>query len=140
MYLGVNTSYANFGSIGSFFPFHVEDLNLGSINRIYSGEPKIWFCFISTKYYAVVKYLRFLIFFEINNLILNYNSFSLKYIEEFKVCEFIFRLKYIFFNPFTMISDPIFKQCVFVKPYFSIVAEREDEIIIVFEQGNKDNI
>jgi hypothetical protein len=40
VYSGVNTSYAYFGSDGSFFPFHVEDMNLGSINRMYSGEPE----------------------------------------------------------------------------------------------------
>jgi hypothetical protein len=40
-----------------FFPFHVEDMNLGSINRMYSGEPKIWFCFNSKIHDAVVKYL-----------------------------------------------------------------------------------
>ena len=39
-----------------------------------------------------------------------------------------------------MISDPIFEQFGFVKPYFSIAAEREDEIIVVFEQGNNNFI
>ena len=71
VYIGVNTGHAYFGSEGSFYPFHVEDMNLGSINRMYSGEPKIWFCFYSKNYDAVVKYFRCLIFFEINNSIIN---------------------------------------------------------------------
>ena len=35
-----------------------------------------------------------------------------------------------------MITDPLFSKCEFVKPYFSIVAQREDEIIVTFELGN----
>jgi hypothetical protein len=35
--LAVKTSYVYFGSTGRFFPFHIEDINLASINRQYYG-------------------------------------------------------------------------------------------------------
>ncbi len=36
-----------------------------------------------------------------------------------------------------MIKDPYFKKCGFVRPYFSITAQRPDELILTFERGKK---
>ena len=55
---GVNTSYVYFGSSGSFFPFHIEDNNLGSINRQYSGASKIWLSISRINFNAFVEYLK----------------------------------------------------------------------------------
>jgi len=50
-------------------------------------------------------------------------------------CEFFFRHKDIFIDPFKMLEDPVFRECGFQKPYFCIAAQREDEIIVTFERG-----
>ena len=43
MFLGITTPYTYFGSAGSTFAFHTEDLRLCSINRHIYGAPKIWY-------------------------------------------------------------------------------------------------
>jgi [histone H3]-trimethyl-L-lysine9/36 demethylase len=40
---GVNSSMLYVGTWRSFFAFHVEDLNLYSINYLHTGEPKSWY-------------------------------------------------------------------------------------------------
>ena len=59
-----------------------------------------------------------------------------KYQKEFVNCEYAFRHKTVFFNPFEMLKDQDFIDYGFIKPYFSITAQRPDEIIITFEKGN----
>ena len=46
-----------------------------------------------------------------------------------------FRHKSLFIDPFKMITDSDFEDCGFVKPYFSVTAQRADEIIVTFEKG-----
>lgn len=41
-YLGLHTSYLYLGTKHSFFPIHVEDANLLSINYLHFGHPKVW--------------------------------------------------------------------------------------------------
>ena len=48
-------------STGSFFHFHLEDINLASINRQYYGAEKIWLSISGQNYDAFVKYLRYLV-------------------------------------------------------------------------------
>lgn len=40
---GINTSYTNYGMYGTFFPMHVEDSNLASMNILHHGAPKTWY-------------------------------------------------------------------------------------------------
>jgi jumonji domain-containing protein 2 len=40
---GINTPYLYFGNFRSMFAWHVEDLNLGSINFQHYGKPKYWY-------------------------------------------------------------------------------------------------
>ena len=61
--------------------------------------------------------------------------FRKKFPREFKECEFYFRHKSLFIDPFKMITDSDFEDCGFVKPYFSVTAQRADEIIVTFEKG-----
>jgi len=43
VYPGINTSYLYFGLDHSFFPLHVEDLSMYSINVLHrTGYPKVW--------------------------------------------------------------------------------------------------
>jgi hypothetical protein len=39
---GITKSYCYLGSFSSCFPLHTEDLDLGAINFLHSGKPKIW--------------------------------------------------------------------------------------------------
>ncbi len=55
-------------------------------------------------------------------------------------CEFFFRHKDIFIDPFKMLEDPVFRECGFHKPYFCIAAQRVDEIIVTFKRGCNQNI
>ncbi|XP_034255173.1 uncharacterized protein LOC117653540 [Thrips palmi] len=41
-YPGVNSPFLYFGGPHSFFPVHVEDLSLFSINFLHHGHPKLW--------------------------------------------------------------------------------------------------
>jgi len=41
-YPGVNTPFVYFGGTHSFFPVHVEDLSLFSVNFLHHGYPKLW--------------------------------------------------------------------------------------------------
>lgn len=40
---GVHTPYTYFGAWGTFFAFHVEDMNLSSLNYMHFGKPKTWY-------------------------------------------------------------------------------------------------
>ena len=40
---GVTVPMLYFGSAGSFFSLHVEDMDLPSINFLWDGKPKVWF-------------------------------------------------------------------------------------------------
>ena len=35
-----------------------------------------------------------------------------------------------------MIKDPDYGDCGFEKPYFSVTAQKADEIVVTFEKGN----
>ena len=56
--LGINTSFVYFGCKESVFPFHIEDVNLGSINRNFWGAPKIWIGISAKNYNQLVKYFK----------------------------------------------------------------------------------
>ncbi len=73
----------------------------------------------------------FIIYINLNSLI-----FKKKFPHEFRECEFYFRHKSLFIDPFKMIKDKDFADCGFVKPYFSETAQRADEIVVTFEKGN----
>ena len=57
-FIGVNTSFVYYGCAGSFFPYHVEDMNLGSINRHFGGAAKIWISISRRNYDACVRYMK----------------------------------------------------------------------------------
>ena len=40
---GINTPYIYFGDFRTMFAWHVEDLNLSSINFQHFGKPKFWY-------------------------------------------------------------------------------------------------
>lgn len=40
---GIQTPYVYVGTIGSSFPFHLEDGDLASLNYHHSGKPKLWY-------------------------------------------------------------------------------------------------
>lgn len=40
---GINNPYLYFGSFRTMFAWHVEDLNLASINYQHGGKPKYWY-------------------------------------------------------------------------------------------------
>ena len=40
---GINSPYLYFGNFRSMFAWHVEDLNLASINFQHYGKPKFWY-------------------------------------------------------------------------------------------------
>jgi len=56
---GINTSFVYFGCMDSVFPYHIEDVNLASINRHFCGAPKIWIGFSSRNYDPLVKYFKY---------------------------------------------------------------------------------
>ena len=62
-------------------------------------------------------------------------SYRKKFPNEFEKCEFAYRHKNLFVDPFEMIKDTAFQHCGFVKPYFGITAQRPDEIVVTFEKG-----
>jgi hypothetical protein len=37
-----------------------------------------------------------------------------------------------------MIEDPDFRDCGFEKPYFSVTAQKADNIVVTFEKGNRE--
>jgi hypothetical protein len=39
---GINTPHIMLGQAGTMKGFHVEDLNLFSVNYLHSGAPKYW--------------------------------------------------------------------------------------------------
>lgn len=41
---GVNSAYVNFGMLFTWFCLHTEDSDLASLNIVYSGAPKYWYC------------------------------------------------------------------------------------------------
>lgn len=45
---GINTSLVNLGMRFTWFPIHTEDCDLGSLNYLHFGEPKLWYCVSST--------------------------------------------------------------------------------------------
>lgn len=49
---GITNPYLYFGSFRTMFAWHVEDLNLASINYQHSGKPKYWYG-ISRKVYLI---------------------------------------------------------------------------------------
>ena len=52
-----------------------------------------------------------------------------------QIANIFFVTKVFFIDPFKMIIDSDFESCGFVKPYFAITAQRQDEIIVTFEKG-----
>ena len=46
---GINTPYLYIGGFRTMFAWHVEDYNLGSVNYLHSGSPKLWYV-ISAKH------------------------------------------------------------------------------------------
>ncbi len=111
MYLpGINTSFVYFGCMDSVFPYHIEDVNLASINRHFCGAPKIWIGFSSRNYDPLVKYFKykFSITFLFRVLLCLFKK-RLKQPQE--ECGFFFRHKDIFIDPFKMLEDPVFREC-----------------------------
>ena len=56
---GINSPYLYFGNFRSMFAWHVEDLNLASINFQHYGKPKVWYG-ISKKVIMLIKIVLFL--------------------------------------------------------------------------------
>ncbi|KAJ1521127.1 hypothetical protein ONE63_002827 [Megalurothrips usitatus] len=54
-YPGINSPFLYIGNIHSFFPIHIEDLSLFSINFLHHGYGKLWIV-VSPKYIAKLHY------------------------------------------------------------------------------------
>lgn len=46
---GINTPFLYVGSLGSVFPFHIEDRSLQAMNYNHFGEPKFWYAISPSK-------------------------------------------------------------------------------------------
>ena len=40
---GVTNSYCYIGTHGTCFPLHTEDMDLGAVNYLHWGKPKVWY-------------------------------------------------------------------------------------------------
>lgn len=107
---GINTPYLYFGNFRSMFAWHVEDLNLGSINFQHFGAPKYWYG-ISKKHFR------------------RFESFAkAKFQERNLECNQFLRHKTILINPYLIREEmpdiPIYKHI-----------QRPGEFIITLTNG-----
>ena len=79
---GITTPYLYIGGIGTLFGWHVEDLNLPSINYNHFGKPKFWYSIGREDYKKFETFVK--IYFP----------------EEFLVCSQYLRHKTILINPY----------------------------------------
>lgn len=84
---GITTPYLYIGGYGTLFGWHVEDLNMPSINYNHYGAPKFWYCIGRKDYRKFEQYVK---------------DF---YPEEFLTCSEFLRHKTTVINPYYLKED-----------------------------------